>query len=191
MRQDQQRPRRAGGPLLPGEPSSALTRAPRRGPSVESHGKQSRDTGPMAPQPSREERVRRLIRVGELEVSGEDEAGGSRRLLRTRLRLPRPRWQRDRLRGSEGLLRRIASSVRRPEHQPRDHRRRGRVHRVPDNHHRDLRAGVHALTGRPAFPERPPSRVRPHEHLSIRRPRASCRGMGAVRHQKPASPVGR
>jgi predicted ester cyclase len=28
----------------------------------------------MAPQPSREERVRRLIRVGELEVSGEDEA---------------------------------------------------------------------------------------------------------------------
>jgi predicted ester cyclase len=28
----------------------------------------------MAPHPSREERVRRLIRVGELEVSGEDEA---------------------------------------------------------------------------------------------------------------------
>lgn len=69
--------------------------------------------------------------------------------------------------------------------------KRARLRRLPDDDHRNLRAQLHALTGRPTSPEWQPGGVRAHEQLPGRRPRTTRAGMGADGKPKPAASVGR
>jgi hypothetical protein len=52
-------------------------------------------------------------------------------------------------------------------------------------------ARFHAVTGRSPSPKWPPGRFRAHQHLPIRRTRATRGGVGADRQPKPAASAGR
>jgi hypothetical protein len=134
--------------------------------------------------PSREERVSGLIRVGELELTGENEAEVDAYFA--------PEFV---FHGPDGAeldyegLKGYFASLRAAFDDLIISRRR--LCRVPDDDRRDLRAGVHAFTGRPASPEWQPGRLRTHEHLPVRRPRTARGGMGPNGQPQPAPRVGR
>ena len=118
----------------------------------------------MAQQYTREELVARLIRAGEIEVTGED-IENDRRLLRARVSVQRPRRLRRRLRRPLELLRRPPHSIRQQVNPARHHHRRRQQHRLSNQDRGDLRPRVHAITDRSPPAQRAQGRLGVAQHL--------------------------
>jgi hypothetical protein len=80
-----------------------------------------------------------LVRVGEQELTGEDEAEVDA-YFAPDFAFHGPDGAELDYEGLKEYFASLRGSVRRPDHQPRDHRRRGRLLRVPDDDRRNLRA---------------------------------------------------
>jgi len=80
-----------------------------------------------------------------------------------------PRRVRRGLRRTDRVLPIPPGGLRRPHHPARNHRRRGRVHRVSNLDRRNVRTPAHAVTRRAARTHRRSCRHGPHEHLPHRR----------------------
>ena len=139
---------------------------------------------------SREELVTGLIRVGEQELTGEDEAEVDAYFAPDYV-FHGPDGSETAYEGLKGYFAALRAAF--------DDRSISRGVIVVEGEYIACQTTitgtfVREFTRSPVGPLSPNGRqvvFDPHEHLSIRRPRASCRGMGAVRHPKPASPVGR
>ena len=115
----------------------------------------------------RDQLVARLVRAGELEVSGEhpDEV---RDYFAPGFEFHGPGDFESDYEGLQELLRVATCRVRGPVDPARDHRRRGQHDRLPDMDRGDLRPGVHPVTGRATATERSAGRLGPIQHLHLR-----------------------
>jgi hypothetical protein len=144
----------------------------------------------VAPNLSRAERVMRLVRVGEQEVSGEDQAEVDA-YFAPDYAFHGPDGAEMDYEGLKGYFASLRAAF--------DDLSLGRGVMVVEGEYIACQttitgtfvALVHPFTRRPAPPEWPRRRVRAHQHLPIRRPRTRRGGMGAEGHQMPTASVGR
>ena len=117
---------------------------------------------------TRDELVARLVRAGELEISGESQEEVDSYFDTENFAFHGPDGFDSDYAGLTEYFQLIRAAFEDRTIRRGNHRRRGRSHRLPDLDRGHLHGPVHPLTRGEARAERSTGRLGPHEHLQVR-----------------------